>query len=101
MSRNVKVKGKITKRIIFHTLRGLTSPHRHCVTSFSQLKSISQSGKDMLFYFMFSLTFEFFGMFVSYRTFQIQKSLNKHHTGNGADKTCHMQLMIFFYFKEK
>ena len=47
----------------------LTSPHRCRITSFSQLKQISQSGQDV-FYFMFSITFKAFVMFVTFLLFQ-------------------------------
>ena len=49
--------------------RGLTSPHRCRITSFSQLKRISQSGQDT-FFILFSLTFKAFVMFVTSLLFQ-------------------------------
>ena len=50
--------------------RGLTSPHKCRITLFSQYKQISQSGQDLLFYFMFSLTFTAFVMLVTFLLFQ-------------------------------
>ena len=37
---------KIVQLYSYTVIRGLTSPHRYCITSFSQLNSISESGQD-------------------------------------------------------
>ena len=50
--------------------RNLTWPHRCCITSFPQLNRISQSGQDTFFYFMFSLVFRAFMMFLTFLLFQ-------------------------------
>ena len=50
--------------------RGLTSPHRCCVTSFSHLNQVSQSGQNTFFYFMFSVTFKALVMFATFLQFQ-------------------------------
>ena len=49
--------------------RGLASPYRYHITSFSQLKRISQSGQDTFFILSF-LTFKAFVMFVTFLQFK-------------------------------
>ena len=51
------------------TYRGLTSPHRCRITSFSKLKRISQSDHDK-FFILFFLAFKAFVMFVTFLLFQ-------------------------------
>ena len=78
--------------------RDLTCPYRFCITSFPQLNRISQSGRDTFFYFMFSLTFKAFVMFLTFLLFQsnlhvllacgkgpinrVQRKLKKHKQKN-------------------
>ena len=62
MQRNIKVSYQLISTLWaskFPTrwYRGLTSPHRCSITSFSQLKRISQSGQDT-FFILFFLTFK-------------------------------------------
>ena len=49
--------------------RGLTSPHRYRITSFSKLKRISQSDHDK-FFILFFLAFKAFVMLVTFLLFQ-------------------------------
>ena len=56
------------KSVYIVAYRGLTSPHRCRLTSFSQLKRISQS--DQVFNFMFFLTIKAFVMLVTFLLFQ-------------------------------
>ena len=50
--------------------RDLFCPHRCRITSFLQLNQIAQSGQDTFLYFMFSLTFKAFVMFLTFLLFQ-------------------------------
>ena len=67
MFRNLKVKGKIAKRIIVHTLRGLTGPgHLPGLVNIIFPTEINFPIRSRYtFLLMFFLTFKSFGMFVS------------------------------------